>query len=250
MTGFTFFQNYYEAISDEENGLTEEDQGRFYNAIFSYMFNDEDPSLKGACKLAFNLIKPSLDLSKTRSNAKNKNQSTEEKNQTKTKTEQSEIKPQSSKTKQESNENQTKTKTKQSEIKPELSPFFENKEQEERSKNNCSFVLSAGAQESDGVIGFLKENPCVINDVWDISELSFVDFSVLSQKIRESEFLKKTKSLSWLIGHYREIVADKYRDYEKRRRSANPSRDQSEFLADLYRQAEEEDMENAKKNSG
>ena len=64
MNGFTFFKNYYEAISDPENELSEEEQGRLYNAIFAYMFEDEEPSLKGACKMAFNLIRPSLDKSK------------------------------------------------------------------------------------------------------------------------------------------------------------------------------------------
>ena len=223
MTGFTFFQNYYEAINDEENGLTEEEQGRLYNTIFAYMFRDEAPVLKGACKLAFNLIKPSLDLSKTRSNARSKNQNAV-------------------------GENQSQIKTEQNEIKSDLSPFFENKEQEERSKNNCSFVLSPGARDDEGLIGFLKAHPNVKNDVWDISELSFVDFRVLSQKLSESEFLRKTKSLSWLIKNYRDIVADKYRDYEKRRRGDRS--DTSNVLAEMYRQAEEEDRLSAKSDSG
>ena len=67
MKGFTFFRNYYEAINDPENELTEEEQGKLYNAIFAYMFDGKEPELKGACRMAFNLIRVSLDLSKVRS---------------------------------------------------------------------------------------------------------------------------------------------------------------------------------------
>lgn len=63
VNGFTFFKNYYDAITDPDNGLTAEEQGELYNAIFAYMFEDVLPSLKGACRMAFNLIKPSLDKS-------------------------------------------------------------------------------------------------------------------------------------------------------------------------------------------
>lgn len=223
MTGFTFFQNYYEAINDEENGLTEEEQGRLYNAIFAYMFHDEDPNLKGACKMAFNLIKHSLDRSKR--NGINKSIKSDCENQ-------------------KSNEMETQS----NEMENEKSPFFENKKIEDRSKNNCSFVLSAGAREEEGLIGFLKAHPNVKNDVWDISEFSFVDFHVLSQKISESEFLRKTISLSWLIRNYRDIVADKYRDYEKRRRGVHS--DTSDVLAEMYRQAAEEDRRDAEGDSG
>lgn len=33
VNGFTFFKNYYDAITDPDNGLTAEEQGELYNAI-------------------------------------------------------------------------------------------------------------------------------------------------------------------------------------------------------------------------
>lgn len=237
MTGFTFFENYYEAISDKENGLTEEEQGRLYNAMFAYMFRNEEPTLTGACRMAFNLIKPSLDRSKRNGINKSIKGDCEEKNGKEMETQSNEM---------EKNGNQMENKS--NEMENEKSPFFENKEQEDRSKNNCSFVLSAGAREEDGLIEFLKAHPNVKNDVLDISEISFVDYHVLSQKISESEFLRKTVSLSWLIRNYRDIAADKYRDYEKRRRGARS--ETSDVLADMYRQAKEEDRRNAEGDSG
>lgn len=240
MTGFTFFQNYYEAINDEENGLTEEEQGRLYNAIFAYMFHDEEPALKGACKMAFNLIKPSLDRSKRNGINKSIKSDCENQKSNQMETQSNEM---------EMNGNQMETQSK--EMENEKSPFFENKKIEDRSKNNCSFVLSAGAREGEGIIGFLKENPNVKNDVWDISDLSFVDFHVLSQKISESDFLRKTRSLSWLIQNYRKIVADEYKDFEKRRRGNRSSTsDIGDVLAEMYKQAAEEDRLNAKSDSG
>ena len=56
MNGFTFFRNYYEAITDPDNGLTEEEQGRVYNAIFSYVFDGVEPDLKGTCRFVYNTV--------------------------------------------------------------------------------------------------------------------------------------------------------------------------------------------------
>ena len=56
MNGFTFFRNYYEVISDPDNGLTEEEQGRVYNAIFSRVFDGVEPDLKGACRFVYNTV--------------------------------------------------------------------------------------------------------------------------------------------------------------------------------------------------
>lgn len=248
MTGFTFFQNYYDAISDEDNGLTEEEQGRLYNAIFAYMFRDEEPNLKGACKLAFNLIKPSLELSKVRSNAKNKNQNADEENQNETKTESSEIKSRSKKIKSESNE----TKTESNEIKSDSSPFFENKEERNKKdeEENISTVGHNACAREDGEIvsdylQFMREHPEVHDDLQNQDEIASIDFQLLSQKMTESQFLRTRNSLSWLIGNYQKIISDAYKDF----RRAPPKGDaQLDCLKQLYAEAVEEDSKNAEKN--
>lgn len=209
MTGFTFFQNYFDSISDEENGLSEEEQGRLYNAIFAYMFRDEEPNLKGACKLAFNLIKPSLDLSKIRSKAGSVKQ-------TEIKPEQNEINP-----------NQKEIKPEQTEIKSETSPFFENKEREEEREDINTVGLNARTQGKpngedgmgdidetvEGYMQFHRDHPTVQADITNPSLIATVDWNLLGMKIQESRYLQGRKSLRWLIDHYSKIVLDTYKDF-------------------------------------
>lgn len=42
VNGFTFFKNYYDAINDPENGLTEEEQGKLYNAILRICLREKN----------------------------------------------------------------------------------------------------------------------------------------------------------------------------------------------------------------
>ena len=69
MTGFTFFESYYKAIST----LPEEYQGDAYKAIAAYMFDGTEPSAESG--LAYTIwlaIKPNLDKSIKRSEAGSK----------------------------------------------------------------------------------------------------------------------------------------------------------------------------------
>ena len=69
MTGFTFFESYYKAIST----LPEECQGDAYKAIAAYMFDGTEPSAESG--LAYTIwlaIKPNLDKSIKRSEAGSK----------------------------------------------------------------------------------------------------------------------------------------------------------------------------------
>ena len=59
MRGFTFFFNYYTAIS--QSGISLEEQAKAYNAICAYVFFGEEPKCDGAGSLVVNLLKPSLD---------------------------------------------------------------------------------------------------------------------------------------------------------------------------------------------
>lgn len=129
VNGFTFFKNYYDAITDPDNGLTAEEQGELYNAIFAYMFEDVLPSLKGACRMAFNLIKPSLDKSKVRSAARTKEEETE----------QTEEETGTNRNQTQSNANQKKSneiKPQSNEKKTDLSPSMNKEKEQERENKN------------------------------------------------------------------------------------------------------------------
>ena len=70
MKGFTFFENFFESISDPRNGLSPSQEAEVYRAILYYVFRGEELPLEGAGRMAFNLIRPSLDISRTRSVAR------------------------------------------------------------------------------------------------------------------------------------------------------------------------------------
>ena len=136
VNGFTFFKNYYDAINDPENGLTEEEQGKLYNAIFAYMFEGKEPSLKGVCRLAFNLIKPSLD--KSRQNGINRSK-VEESAISESETNGNEMEQNGNEMEKETNEMESEirhSKNKKEEIEQEREYKNKNKknEQEEKSR--------------------------------------------------------------------------------------------------------------------
>lgn len=205
MNGFTFFKNYYEAISDPENELSEEEQGRLYNAIFAYMFDDEEPSLKGACKMAFNLIRPSLDKSKRNgkngSSVQNETDCEEEKIETKSK----------------QNRNQIENKS-GFEVDC-VSAFLEeerNKKREERKEKELPPYIppSEGdlGEGENAMAAFFKEFPSIQIDIRSPGETSGVDFAVLAEKLRESPYLRSRYSLRWLIRNYPDIQRDFWRN--------------------------------------
>lgn len=220
VNGFTFFKNYYDAITDPDNGLTAEEQGELYNAIFAYMFEDILPSLKGACRMAFNLIKPSLDKSKARSAARIKEEETEpreeetgtNRNQTQSNGNQkksNEIKPQSNekktdfsssmnKEKEQERENKNKNKKNEQEEKRDIGE----REEEKRS------VRSEAQKE------FFERYPLQV-DNYSAGDYAEIDFELLRRRFDESEFLQKTKSFSWVCQNYRKIAGGGYRDFDR-----------------------------------
>lgn len=64
--GFLFYRSFYEACED----LEENERLLFYETIFKYVFDGEEPQFKGALKMAFMMIKPNID--KSLSNYKSK----------------------------------------------------------------------------------------------------------------------------------------------------------------------------------
>lgn len=198
MNGFTFFRNYYEAINDPETDLTEEEQGRLYNAIFAYVFNDEEPNLKGACRLAFNMIKPSLDVSKARGESK--------RNKSKSK----EIK----KNQNESNQNQNESKH---DFDSDLTFFEKEEERREKKEDNIPPSLRAGARdEGEELREFLQENGNIAVDNCSTASLD-MDYKALGQAFQESAYLReKPHDLSWVAKNAARILRGDYKDKSER----------------------------------
>lgn len=194
MNGFTFFRNYYEAINDPETDLTEEEQGRLYNAIFAYVFNDEEPNLKGACRLAFNMIKPSLDVSKARGESK--------RNKSKSK----EIK----KNQNESNQNQNESKH---DFDSDLTFFEKEEERREKKEDNIPPSLRAGARdEGEELREFLQENGNIAVDNCSTASLD-MDYPGLRRAFAESVYLReKPHDLSWVAKNAARILRGDYKD--------------------------------------
>lgn len=226
MNGFTFFRNYYEAINDPENELTEEEQGRLYNAIFAYMFEDKEPELKGACRIAFNLMRPALE--KSRRNGKNGASKPEE-------SEENQIETQST---QNRNEIENKSRFEVDCV----SAFLEKKEEEEEVYNETR-QTGARAREEATVLGaeyvrFMNEHPNIVEDILSPSEIEGKDFVLLAQKISESSrILQQKDSLRWLLSRYDEIMRDKYRDFPRGsppEKKPDPDFDGSDFADIVY----------------
>ena len=199
MNGFTFFRNYYEAINDPETDLTEEEQGRLYNAIFAYVFNDEEPNLKGACRLAFNMIKPSLDVSKARGESKRNKSKEIKKNQN-----------ESNQNQNESNQNQNESKH---DFDSDLTFFEKEEERREKKEDNIPPSLRAGARdEGEELREFLQENGNIAVDNCSTASLD-MDYKALGQAFQESAYLReKPHDLSWVAKNAARILRGDYKD--------------------------------------
>ena len=198
--GFTFFENYYESISDPENGLTDEQRGLIYNAIITYVFTGKLLELKGVCRGFFNLIRPSLDVSRSRSDSGSKKANAEETD-----------------VKSESNEQQTENKR---ETKDDFSPFFENDKNEQEREEGAGggenhLSASENTERSFVQEKFFKEHPEIEVDNYPACLASEIDFEVLSAEISKSAYLRGTRSFAWICKNYRKIAQGQYRDYAK-----------------------------------
>lgn len=102
--GFTFFRSYYEAIRE----LEAEQRLELYDAITAYALDGVEPELSGVAKACFLLMRPVLDKSDARSQARIKGESKQDKpcesvqssaeetvNKPESNAEQNEIKPES-----------------------------------------------------------------------------------------------------------------------------------------------------------
>ena len=123
MKNFIFFSSYFEAIKE----LPVKQQGEVYKSIIEYAMEGKEPTLKGAAKSVFVLIKPYIDASrkKQESGALGGKQ-TESKS--KVKQEQTESK---SKVKQEQTESKSKAKQKQTKSKVPSNQIIKKEEEKE-----------------------------------------------------------------------------------------------------------------------
>lgn len=219
--GFTFFENYYECISDPENGLTDEERGACYNAIITYIFSGEVLPLKGAVKAIFTALRPSLDVSRNRSASgsavKNIPEEDCEENESESKENQKEDE-------KETNGNQTEIKSEtngnQTKIKSEKLTFLEEIETRNKKQeiNNIP-PTCAHAREGEAnaeLDAFLDRHPQIEFDVFrhdDAIALSRIDFTRLEEKIQESDVLQNCKSLAFMAKNWDKINADQFKDF-------------------------------------
>jgi hypothetical protein len=217
--GFTFFENYYESISDPENGLTDEQRGLIYNAIITYVFTGKIVELKGVCRGFFNLIRPSLDVSRLRSDSGSKKTNSEETE------DKGEAEEQQTENKRTTNGKQTKNKM---ESKDDSSPFYENKNKEQEreyknknKKNEQEEKRDIGEREeekadvrSEAQRKFFERYPFEI-DNYSAGDYAEIDFDLLMKCFDESKYLRETKSFSWVCHNYRKIAGGGYRDFDR-----------------------------------
>lgn len=225
MNCFTFHRSYSEAINDEENGLTDAERWNLYEAIMNYVFEGEAPQLKGVSKVIFGLIKGQIDgeLTKRAENIENgkrggrprKTPLIEEKTPVFTeetrekgglfeekggflKNEQKEV-PQTEKERSKEKEYNSQEKS--------IPPYNPPKEETDGDETDETIKR---------YLEFMREHPYIIEDLNNPSELYGIDFPLLAQKIAQSSrCLQGKQSLKWLIGHYREIIGDSYKDFSR-----------------------------------
>lgn len=218
--------------------LSMEQRGVLFTAIISYQAGEELPEMDSVTQMAFSFIRSDLDRSeesyqkKLETNRENGKRGGRPKKETET---------------QKPNGFEEKPK------KP--NGYFENPNELELDSDNdilSTVGLSAGAREeveeqTAEYQAFMEEHPKIVADITNPSLIGTVDFALLSEKIAESGFLQSRYSLSWLIGNYRKIIADGYKDY----RRAPPKEEgdpQLRYLRELYEEAKEEDRRNAERN--
>ncbi len=67
-----------------------------------------------------------------------------------------------------------------------------------------------------GYLEFMRDHAYITEDLDNPSDISGIDFSLLSQKIAESSrYLQEKQSLKWILHHYRDIIGDRYKDFNR-----------------------------------
>lgn len=246
MTAFKFRKEYMDAME----GLAQEVRANLLDAILAYVFKGEEPDFGGLERTVFLLIKGMIDADEQHETNGKKG------GRPKKKTSETPVSENEKLQKPPFFKKETPLKPPFNPLSENKNPLFEEKEgslQEkergkERSKENPQereytlpekerppYNPPAGeggsvdlsddddlAETVRGYKAFLSEFPSVSVDIMNAGELATVDFAVLSDRMRESAFLKTRYSLRWLIRHFPEIKAGAYADFPKRREREDP----------------------------
>lgn len=227
---FIFYRSYVEALKE----LPDENRLHIMDAVLRYALEGEAPNLSGVEKAVFLLMRPQIDANNRRYENGKKGAESGSKGGRPAKN-----KPQ---------ENPEITSKK-----PQENPTETPNENVNVNVNDLSSLSNAPArEEADEVardyLNFMRGHTNVQDDLNNPSEIASIDFPLLSQKISESKFLRTVNSLSWFIRNYRRIVADSYRDFQKRTKSPPEGDAQLGYLQELYEEARQEDAKNAEGN--
>lgn len=226
--------------------LSMEQRGALLTAIMAYETDEEMPEMDGMTQMAFSFIKEQLDRDSERHESTCQKRSEAGKRGGRPK---ANVSFEEEKTNESKKSNCFSEKANENNAFEEKEGSLQEKEGgKERSKENPQereytlpekerppYNPPAGEDGTDGlsdddalsevVMGykaFLSEFPSVSVDIMNAGELATVDFAVLSDRMRESTFLKTRYSLRWLIRHFPEIKAGAYTDFPKRREREDP----------------------------
>ena len=226
--------------------LSMEQRGALLTAIMAYETDEEMPEMDGMTQMAFSFIKEQLDRDSERHESTCQKRSEAGKRGGRPK---ANVSFEEEKTNESKKSNCFSEKANENNAFEEKEGSLQEKEGgKERSKENPqereytlpekerppynppagedgSVDLSDDDALSEVVMGykaFLSEFPSVSVDIMNAGELATVDFAVLSDRMRESAFLKTRYSLRWLIRNFPAIKAGAYADFPKRREREDP----------------------------
>ncbi len=225
MESFIFKKSYSEAIDDEENGLTDVERLNLYRAIMRYVFEGETPRLKGVSKIIFGLIKGQIECELTK-RAQDKENGKRGGRPRKTPLSEEKTPLSEEKTPVFTEETQEKggfLKNEQKEVPQTEKERSKEKEYNPQEKTIPPYNPPKAGTDGDetdetikGYLEFMREHPYITEDLNNPSELYGIDFPLLAHKIAQSSrYLQGKQSLKWLIGHYREIIGDSYKDFSR-----------------------------------
>ena len=237
---YTEYAKHIELLSMEQRGI-------LFTAIMAFETEQELPQMDGMTKMAFSFIKEQLDRDNERHEIICQKRSTAGKRGGRPKA--NDILDDTEKANESKKSNCFFEKANENPLFEEKEGSLQEKEGgKERSKENPQereytlpekerppYNPPAGEDGTDGLPddsdlsetvmeykAFLAEFPFVKIDIMNAGELATVDFTVLSDRMRESKFLQTRYSLRWLIRHFSEIKAGAYADFPKQKAREDP----------------------------
>lgn len=235
MDGFVFYQEYYEALKE----LPDKSKLRVFEAVMNYAFRGVETKLSGIEKAIYSLIKVQLDTKKRNvENGKKGGAPRGNKNAKKTTSlvleETTEKQPPLFSENNPPCFNETtplvlrekeipiketpnKEKARQKEIKTQENIYTQEKEKDPPISPQEGGGRSDGRSDVDKAQKeFFVLYPKIRIDNYSPSEYAGIDFELLIQRFKESEFLRGTHSFAFICKNYPKIVAGAYKDFDSR----------------------------------